>query len=94
MAEANGLYTGTVGESIVFSSAGSSDGDGTIVSYLWEFGDGGSDVSQNRARGQDPVYELEDVPRFHVPEYPLGTMISLLSMMAAWGMMSKRVPKL
>ncbi len=44
--------------------------------------------------GRELVYDPEDVPRFHVPEYPLGTMLSLITMIAALGMMSKKVPKL
>ncbi len=47
IAEANGPYSGTAGTSIVFSSAGSSDSDGTIVSYLWNFGDGSTSTSAN-----------------------------------------------
>ncbi|MCA9739530.1 MAG: PKD domain-containing protein, partial [Gemmatimonadetes bacterium] len=39
-AEANGPYTGTVGNPVTFSSAGSVDPDGSIVSYAWNFGDG------------------------------------------------------
>ncbi len=39
-AEANGPYSGTEGQAVSFSSAGSSDPDGSIVSYLWDFGDG------------------------------------------------------
>ena len=41
-AKANGSYSGTVGVAINFSSAGSNDPDGSIVAYLWEFGDGES----------------------------------------------------
>ncbi len=36
----NGPYTGVVGTAISFSSAGTNDPDGTIVSGLWNFGDG------------------------------------------------------
>ncbi|KIE46680.1 collagenase family protein [Clostridium argentinense CDC 2741] len=36
----NGPYTGTINNSISFSSDGSTDYDGKIVSYLWDFGDG------------------------------------------------------
>ncbi|MDH3261592.1 MAG: PKD domain-containing protein, partial [Acidimicrobiia bacterium] len=46
-ANANGPYSGNVGQSISFSSAGSSDSDGTIVSYSWNFGDGGSSTAAN-----------------------------------------------
>ena len=40
VAKANGPYSGTVGNPISFSSAGSTDPDGTIVAYSWNFGDG------------------------------------------------------
>lgn len=39
-ARANGPYSAVAGESIAFTASGSSDGDGTIVSYAWDFGDG------------------------------------------------------
>jgi PKD repeat protein len=42
VAEANGPYTGTVNSAISFSAAGSSDPDGSIASYAWTFGDGGT----------------------------------------------------
>ncbi len=42
--EANGPYTGNEGASIAFSSAGSSDPDGIIVTYDWDFGDGETGV--------------------------------------------------
>jgi hypothetical protein len=41
-ANANGPYSGMAGSAVTFSSAGSSDADGSIVSYEWTFGDGGS----------------------------------------------------
>ena len=46
-AKANGPYSGITGTAISFSSAGSSDTDGTIASYAWTFGDGGSATSAN-----------------------------------------------
>jgi PKD repeat protein len=46
-ANANGPYSGTAGQSVSFSSAGSSDSDGNIVSYSWNFGDGGSSNNAN-----------------------------------------------
>ena len=47
-----------------------------------------------RGSSQELVYDPEDVPTFHAPEYPLGTILSLITMMTALGIMSKRVPKL
>lgn len=47
IAAANGTYSGTVGTAVSFSSAGSSDSDGTIAGYLWDFGDGNTSTSAN-----------------------------------------------
>lgn len=47
VAEANGPYSGAAGSPISFSSAGSNDPDGTIVSYLWNFGDGNTSSAAN-----------------------------------------------
>ncbi|RJP94100.1 MAG: PKD domain-containing protein, partial [Desulfobacteraceae bacterium] len=46
-ANANGPYTGDQGAAISFSSAGSFDNDGTIISYEWDFGDGNSSSIPN-----------------------------------------------
>ena len=46
-AVASGPATGTAGTSVAFSSAGSSDSDGTIASYAWTFGDGGTSTAAN-----------------------------------------------
>ncbi len=48
-ANANGPYAGTTGVAVNFSSAGSSDPDGNIVSYAWDFGDSGTSSSANPA---------------------------------------------
>lgn len=40
LAEANGAYTALLGQKVLFSSAGTVDTNGTINSYLWDFGDG------------------------------------------------------
>jgi VCBS repeat-containing protein len=40
VADANGPYTGTTGQPVAFDGSGSSDPDGNIVSYDWNFGDG------------------------------------------------------
>jgi len=47
VANANGPYSGVAGSPVAFSSAGSSDSDGSIVSYAWSFGDGGSSTQPN-----------------------------------------------
>ncbi len=44
IADPNGPYTGTVGSSVTFDGSGSSDIDGTIVSYSWDFGDGNTNT--------------------------------------------------
>lgn len=46
-AKVNGPYSAKPNVPINFSSAGSSDPDGTIVSYLWDFGDGTTSVDPN-----------------------------------------------
>ncbi|OQX97146.1 MAG: hypothetical protein B6I20_13265, partial [Bacteroidetes bacterium 4572_117] len=46
-ANANGSYSADENVQINFSSTGSSDADGTIVSYLWDFGDGSSSIQAN-----------------------------------------------
>ncbi|MGD2112486.1 MAG: PKD domain-containing protein, partial [Gammaproteobacteria bacterium] len=40
VADPNGPYSGTTGLPVSFNGAGSTDPDGTIVSYDWDFGDG------------------------------------------------------
>jgi len=41
VADPNGPYTGVVGQPVQLDGTGSSDTDGTIFAYLWNFGDGG-----------------------------------------------------
>jgi PKD repeat protein len=58
VAQAGGPYSGTVGTAIALSSVGSSDGDGTIVSYAWAFGDGttGTGASASKSYGAAGTY--------------------------------------
>jgi len=48
----NGPAQGLVGESLSFSGGGSADGDGHIVDYVWNFGDG------TRSRGVDVFHSF------------------------------------
>jgi PKD repeat protein len=50
VANAGGPYTGTVNVAISFDGGASSDPDGSVVSYLWNFGDG------DTASGVTPVH--------------------------------------
>ncbi|HEU4994631.1 MAG TPA: PKD domain-containing protein [Gemmatimonadaceae bacterium] len=48
IASPNGPYSGTTGVAVAFSSAGSVDPDGgSLVSYLWNFGDSQTSTQQN-----------------------------------------------
>jgi len=48
-ADANGPYNGTVGIPVAFNGTSSSDTDGTVVRYDWDFGDGTTDVDAGPA---------------------------------------------
>jgi PKD repeat protein len=58
VADANGPYTGDEGSLIEFDGSGSSDPDGTIDSYDWDFGDGTSATGETvtHAYAQDGTY--------------------------------------
>jgi parallel beta-helix repeat protein len=47
VSDSNGPYTGTEGVAITFDGSGSYDPDGSIVSYEWDFGDGGTATGMN-----------------------------------------------
>lgn len=51
IADANGPYSGNPDETVQFDGSGSTDADGNILSYIWDFGDGnmGSGVSPTHA---------------------------------------------
>ena len=59
-ANANGPYSGTVDSAVLFDGSGSSDADGSIVSYSWDFGDGGS------ATGVSPSHIYTSTGTFNV----------------------------
>ena len=58
--DAGGPYIGSEGEEISFDGSGSYDNDGTIVSYLWDFGDGETSTEQNpiHVYAQDGNYDV------------------------------------
>jgi len=60
IAAPNGPYAGVVGSPVSFSAAGSTDPDGTIVTYAWEFGDGGT------ASGPAPTHAYAGAGTFTV----------------------------
>ena len=55
-----GPYSGTEGEAISFDGSGSSDSDGTIISFLWDFGDGeiSTDQDPTHIYAQDGTYTI------------------------------------
>ncbi len=59
-ADANGPYTVALGSAINFSSAGSSDSDGTIAGYAWNFGDGQNSTQAN------PSHTYRNAGRYNV----------------------------
>ncbi len=59
-ANPNGPYNAVAGTAITFSSDGSSDADGTIVSYEWNFGDGSTGT------GASPTHTYQSEGTFTV----------------------------
>ncbi len=59
-ADAGGPYAETTGNQITFNGAGSSDPDGSIMSYDWTFGDGniGSGMNPNHSYGAFGTYNV------------------------------------
>jgi PKD repeat protein len=57
----NGPYSVTVGQVVSMSSAGSSDSDGSVVSYSWSFGDGSTSTLANPSHtyGSAGTYTVE-----------------------------------
>ena len=51
IAQANGPYHGKIKQEIYFDSSGSYDPDGTIINYIWDFGD------MNTSNMQNPTHE-------------------------------------
>ncbi len=47
VSDPDGPYSGGVGDVILFDGSGSTDPDGTIVSYDWDFGDGSTGTGMN-----------------------------------------------
>ena len=60
VADANGPYSSTFGVAVSFDGTGSSDPDGTIVSYEWDFGDGntGSGPAPSHTYAADRIYHV------------------------------------
>ena len=60
VADANGPYSGTVGDAITFDGTGSNDQDGSIASYSWDFGDGST------GSGPSPTHAYAAAGMFNV----------------------------
>ena len=60
VADPNGPYTGTVGVAVAFDGSASSDPDGSIISYSWNFGDGvaGSGVTPSHTYASAGLYNV------------------------------------
>jgi PKD repeat protein len=60
VANANGPYTGVAGNAITFDGTASSDPDGSIVSYEWDFGDDttGTGATPSHVYATDGIYNV------------------------------------
>ncbi len=60
VADAGGPYAGDEGSSVMFDGGGSTDPDGSIVSFAWDFGDGGtgSGATPEHTYTDDGVYTI------------------------------------
>jgi PKD repeat protein len=58
--DADGPYNGTVGVPVAFDGSGSTDPDGTVDSYAWDFGDGSTDT------GATPTHTYASQGKFPV----------------------------
>lgn len=59
-ADVGGPYSAIVNKTVQFDGSGSSDADGTIVKYQWDFGDGSSDT------GVNPVHTFDTTGTYTV----------------------------
>jgi PKD repeat protein len=55
VADPNGPYSGLVGAEVTFDGTGSSDADGVIQSYAWDFGDGNTGTGSTPTNVYDAV---------------------------------------
>ncbi|HMG72798.1 MAG TPA: PKD domain-containing protein, partial [Pyrinomonadaceae bacterium] len=60
VANAGGSYRGVIAQNVVFSGAGSFDSDGSITSYSWSFGDGGT------GSGVSPIHPYSAAGTYNV----------------------------
>jgi chitodextrinase len=58
IADAGGPYTGTAGQPVLFDGSGSSDTDGTVDQYDWDYGDG--TLAPNAGPTPSHTYALPD----------------------------------
>jgi PKD repeat protein len=63
IAEANGPYESGEGVEVQFDSSGSSDPDGYIYSYEWQFGDGATSNEANPVHSYDTAGTYNDLDR-------------------------------